>query len=169
MNKLLTWYQNFKKQWHEARELQVLRPSYRLIDISMDENDNYIARIQIISKSITFNSSPEEILASNEMVDQFSPRDIRTLTYLGYLGINSPKYKILAQRLSQNDQVVFALKKRGSDESVVKTADEIMKDNDVLKALASEDAHLVGYTAASDQYKLEQKQKEALKKQQAPS
>jgi len=52
----------------------------------VDESDDkeYIVTIQIINKSVTFRMKPEEILAKDALVDQFSPRDIRTLTYLGY-------------------------------------------------------------------------------------
>jgi len=70
--------------------------------------------IKVINKNISFTIKPDEILAKDSMVDLFSPRDVRTLTYLGYLGINSPKYKILARRLSENnDKTIFALQKRG--------------------------------------------------------
>jgi hypothetical protein len=165
IRKITSLYHTLTKSWRDIQSSQSYTPSFRLVDISTDENENHIAKIQVISKNITFDCCPEEILAKDDMVDLFSPRDIRTLTYLGYLGVNSPKYKILAQRLSKNDQVVFALKKKGHEHTVIKTADEIMKDQDVLNTLGSKDAHLVGYTAASEQYKIEQQQKEALRRQ----
>lgn len=70
--------------------------------------------IQIIGKATTFVAKPEELLMDDAIVDLFSPRDVRNLTYLGYLGINGPKYKILAQKLSeQADQTLFAILKKG--------------------------------------------------------
>src|SRR5262245_15657190 len=83
-----------------ASQKQTYTPAFRLIEIQKNESDEYIVMVQVINKNLTFHSKPEEILAKDDLVDQFSPRDIRTLTYLGYLEINSPKYTILAKRLS---------------------------------------------------------------------
>jgi hypothetical protein len=126
-------------------------PTYRVANIEKDTHDEYIATIQIIGKNITFTAKPEEILADDGMTDQFAPRDVRTLTYLGYLGMNSPKYKILAKRLSEeSDKMLFAVKKKGSAEIEVKTAVEISTNPDILKSLNQEDAHMVGHTTAME-------------------
>lgn len=88
-------------------------PGYRLAEIIQDEDGSYYVTIQVINKNITFRTKPEEILAENNLVNQFSPTDIRALTYLGYLGINSPKYKILAKNLSSQDSgIIFTVKKK---------------------------------------------------------
>jgi hypothetical protein len=139
--------------------------SYRVLSIDRDEDDSYTVEIQLINKNHTFRMRPEEILADDRMTDGFSQRDIRTLTYLGYLGINSPKYKILAQRLSGVDnKVVFAVKRRGSNKTMIKTANEIAMDEDFITGLPQKDAHLVGYTVATEQLLSESSQKqEALK------
>jgi hypothetical protein len=80
---------------------RVYTPFYKLIEI-IQEDDYYTVMIKVVNKNITFQASPEEMLSNDALVDQFSPRDIRALTYLGYLGINSPQYKILAKKLSVN-------------------------------------------------------------------
>ena len=85
---------------------------------------------------------------------------MRTLTYLGYLGINSPKYKILAQRLSEdNDKTLFAVLKKGGTQVEVKTAAEISSNKEILKSLDQEDAHRVGHTAAMENILDEKRQK----------
>ena len=66
------------------------KPSYKLVEIFKNEDDEYIVHIQIINKKLVFYTKPQEILMDDEFVDQFSPRDIRTLTYLGYLSLNKP-------------------------------------------------------------------------------
>jgi hypothetical protein len=129
----------------------VFRPYYRVIEIAQTEHDVFIVTVQIINRSIIFTIEPEEILANDKMVNQFSPHDIRTLTYLGYLSIHNPKYKILAQRISQEkDHLMFALKKKGYRKLVIKTANEIMKDDEILDNLSAKDAHIVGYTLGSE-------------------
>ncbi len=115
---------------------------------------------------MTFDIKPEDLLANDEMVNKFSPCGVRTLTYLGYLGINSPKYKILVKRLSENDKkLIFALKKKGETSLLTKTADEIIKEKDILNNLNAHDAHIVGYTLASESAKSEKQQKEEALKQ----
>ncbi len=136
------------------------KPRFKLAEINLNEKDEYIATIQIINKNILFNIKPETVLAKDNFVDLFSPRDIRTLTYLGYLGINSPKYKILAKRLSEdNDRIIFALKKRGDSNLHIKTTDEILNEKEILENLNSKDAHLVGYAIASESFATENKEK----------
>ena len=125
-------------------------PYYRVVEIKEDETGVYHATIQLINTRTIMTMKPEAILADDKLTDAFSPRDIRTLTYLGYLGINSPKYKILAKRLLENDKkLVFAIKQRGEEELLLKTAEEISTDEELLKNLDQKDAHTIGYTSGS--------------------
>ena len=70
---------------------------YKVVSLNKDQDDQHTVIIQVTNKNVTFTRKPDEILADDSMLDQFSQKDIRTLTYLGYLNINSPKYKILAK------------------------------------------------------------------------
>lgn len=144
-------------------ELNTYKPCYRVADIDTSVTNEPSVTIQMIGKSITFKIAPEALLADDKLVNCFSPTDIRTLTYLGYLGINSPKYKILAKTLSEkNDQVLFALRKKGEEGLTVATADEISKNKEILKELTQEEAHMIGLTSANEQTLIEKSKKEAL-------
>lgn len=144
------------------------RPTHRVVHIEQNKTGDYQATVQVIGKGSTFKIKPETILADDRMTNQFSPCDIRTLTYLGYLGINSPKYKILARQLSEtSDKMIFSIQKKGSDEVSNKTADEISTDAEILKSLDQKDAHDVGYARATEQNLAEEKQKLLLRKQAA--
>jgi hypothetical protein len=135
-------------------------PIYRVINIVKNDCGNYKVTIQMIGKGFVQKISPEELLSDDKMVNLFSPTDIRTLTYLGYLDINSPQYKILAKRLSEDhDQTLFALHKKGEKNYKVLTANEISKDINILKNLTQEEAYMLGMTTAHEQHMLEQKQK----------
>lgn len=151
----------FKKD----KESNIFIPSYRVVEIIQEDDDQYMVKIQVMNKNLLFTAKPEELLAKDETVDQFSPRDIRTLTYLGYLGMNSPKYKILAKRLLENDnKLVFAIKKKGDKKIITKTADEMLKAKEIIESLSAKDAHLVGYAMASESAMTEKGQKEAVLK-----
>lgn len=137
------------------------KPLYKLTEI-LEDQEEYVVVIQLIGKNIVFNAKPEEILADDSLVDKFSPRDIRTLTYLGYLGINGPKYKILAKKLSQHENATFLIKKKGEKKVIIRTAEQILNETSIIQHLNAEDAKTVGYTAASESVISEKKQKEAL-------
>lgn len=141
-------------------------PIYRVASIEQDKSGEYSVTIQMIGKAVAYTIKPEELLADDKMVDLFSPRDIRNLTYLGYLGMNAPKYKILAQQLSENcDHTLFAIHKKGDKKHSVVTAKEISSNEEILKNLSQKEAHMIGYAAATEQLMSERQQKEALLKQ----
>lgn len=144
----------------------MFRPAYRVVLIEKGKQGNYIAVVQVIGKASIFKLSPEEILADDKMTNQFSPTDIRTLTYLGYLGINTPKYEILAKRLSEKDnKMLFALHKKGDKFTQVKNANEISKNKEIIKQMNQEDAHMIGYVVATERLSQENMEKEKLRKQ----
>lgn len=148
-----------KQCFYKANTLTSYIPTYRVIEITQ-ENDDYVAIIQMIGKNIVFRSKPEDILASDEFVDQFSPQDIRALTYYGYLSISKPNYKILSQRLSKNsEKLVFALRKHNDPKIFIKSASEINGNKDILKNLSPIDANIIGYSAASESFNLEKYRK----------
>lgn len=134
----------------------------RILRIEKHDENEHIAVIQLVKKNVVFKMSPEEILADDKLTDSFSQRDIRTLTYLGYLGINAPKYKILAQRLSAENKLIFALHEKGKKEPLIKTADEISSDEKILSGLDQKNAHLIGYTTANEKAHIEERQRSSL-------
>jgi hypothetical protein len=166
LNQLRLLFQKFKKK---TQSLVVLikenspQHPYRIVSIEKDDNDDYFAEVQLIGRRQTIQMKPEEILADDSLTDSFSQRDIRTLTYLGYLGLNSPKYKILAKHLSENDsKLIFALKERGKNKPIIKTANEISCDENILAGLRQKDAHMIGYASATELAIQEKKQKQQL-------
>jgi len=135
----------------ETNTVLVFRPLYRVVSIEKHQHGDYKAVVQVIGKSTVFKMKPEEILADDKMTDQFSPRDVRTLTYLGYLDINSPKYRILAKNLSEKDNsMLFALHKKGEKNLYIKTASEISQNKEIIKQIDQQDAHMIGFMTASD-------------------
>ena len=165
MKKMFTIVKKIFQELKEAKAKNTYTPSYRVLEILQDEEGRYTIHIQVIGKSLTFHAKPEELLAEDKVVDQFSPRDVRTLTYLGYLGINAPKYKILAQRLIDDNKVAFVIKKRGAKEVLVKTAGQLLQEREIIANMHPDDAKIIGYTSAAETTQEEFKlKKEILKK-----
>lgn len=124
-------------------------PRYKLLNVYKDENDKYMATFQFINKGHTFHAKPDEILSDDNFVNFLSPLDVRTLTYLGYLEMNQPEYKLLAKRLSEDNSEVFIIKKRGEKSVITKTAEEINYSTDIISKMGAEDAKTIGYAIAS--------------------
>ncbi|MCD6047106.1 MAG: hypothetical protein K0S08_753 [Gammaproteobacteria bacterium] len=162
MGNIVSAVKNLLSELKKEKKKHTFISSYRVLEILEDEEGCFTVHVQIIGKSLTFYAKPEEILADDSLVDQFSPRDIRTLTYLGYLGINAPKYKILARRLVDNNQVAFAIKKRGEKDVVIKTAKEILNEQDVISSMHPNDAKTIGYINAIENLENEKKEKAKL-------
>jgi len=163
--KLTKIFSSFIQKIQTSCEKESYKPKFRVIEI-FEKSDEHHVVIKAINKNITYSTKPEEILANDHLVNQFSPIDIRTLTYLGYLGMNTPKFKILAKKLSQSDQAIFLLKKKGENKIITKTANQIINEEGIISSISAEDAKSVGYTIASEDFINEKKQKEALLKSQ---
>lgn len=163
--KLIKFLTRVFRLWRTSKQYYSYTPSYRIVNIEQSSNSEYQVTIQLIGKNILLEVVPEKLLADDKLVNCFSPTDIRTLTYLGYLGINSPKYKILAKHLSEkSDQILFSVHKKGEKKYKIITADEISKNEEMIQGLSQQEAHMVGLTTATEQPILEKRQKEALLK-----
>jgi hypothetical protein len=159
------WLKKLGQLWQDSKKTNLYK--FRVTTIEQDDNGDYSINAQIINKNMFVKMKPEEILADDELTNSFSPLDVRTLTYLGYLGLNSPQYKILAQRLSEKDnRLVFAIKEKGKKKPIIKTADEISTDEELLGSLDQKDAHMVGFTAANESAIIEKQQRKTLLKKQ---
>lgn len=164
-------WQKFADMFKKSNELMksanaMHRFAYRVVDIEELEQGHYQVTVQVSGKSTVFKTTPSKLLADDNMVDQFSQRDIRALTYLGYHEIHSPKYHILATKhIKDQSQTVFAVKKRGEEEVMVKTAAELSSDKEIVSNLSQEQAHMLGFTSGTEQTSDEQRQMQELKKQ----
>jgi len=136
---------------------------YRVFDISQNKKGDYYITIQVVGKHRFFKMKPEEILANDAMTLQFSQLDIRTLTYLGYLGINSPKYKVLAKHLCTQDGVTFSIYSKENDTVELKKASEILSDQELWKNLDRDDMPEVAYSAGGDRILKEKEEIRQLK------
>ena len=92
---------------------------------------------------------PEDILSNNALVDGFTPRDIRALTYLGYLSINGPKYKVLGKKIFKDNNLLFELQEKVSNHHIYKNADQINSDRNIINNLSPVDAKTIGYVLGS--------------------
>jgi hypothetical protein len=162
--KIIKFFFRILRYWRKSSKIYNAHDlSYRVVDLSQNETGIYYAEIQRIGKNSSLKMEPEKILADDALVNCFSPTDIRTLSYFSHLGINGPKYKILAKRLSEdNDQMLFVIHKKGDKDYKIITANEISNNEEILLGLSQKDAHMIGITTAIEQPILEKKQIELI-------
>jgi hypothetical protein len=139
------------KQYQELKQSSKHQGAYKLVDIKEDKHDKVHLSIQVVGKAIVFKSTPEEILADDKLVEEFSSKDIRTITYYACQRMNKPKNKIVIKRFCEKlNRMVFGVKNVSKNQVEEKTAKDISLDKDVIKSLSPEEAHMVGYTSANE-------------------
>lgn len=143
------------KQYQQAQQ-ELKSDAYRIVDHNTDKDGQHHLTIQIVGKSVTFKSTPQKILADDDLVEHFSRKDIRTITYLACQDLEKPKHRIILQEFCQKlNRLVFGVKNPKKDEVLRKMPSEISQDKELLKTLSQEDAHLVGYATATEQMNAE--------------
>lgn len=122
------------------------KPVYRVADIIQNDKGQYKAVIQMVGKSEIFEIKPEEILANNEFTALFHQHDVRLLTYLGYCGINTPQYKILAKKILANEGIEFAIYDNKTEDFSIKNIQDIPNDDiNIINNLKPSDAYELGF------------------------
>jgi hypothetical protein len=120
---------------------------YRVVEITENNKGLYSTKVQIIGTRQFFTMKPEEILADDKLTAAFHPLDIRLLTYLGYCGINTPQYKILAKKILANEKIQFALYDNQKDSVMILDDTNLQTiDDEMIKKLKSKDAYDLGFS-----------------------
>lgn len=140
----------------EIRAEQSGHVTHRVVDYAKNEKGEYEVSVQLIGKSLVFKASPKEIMADDAMLESFSKKDIRLLTYLACEDIKEPTHEVLGQKFIRNmNKFFFKLKHGKTGEEMEKSAEEISADPKLIKQLKPEDAHKIGYVTANEQVKKE--------------
>lgn len=135
----------FIKQYSEQ---QVQHNIYRIADVKQFSSGQYKLTVQIIGKSTVIECTPQEIVANDQMLEGFSKKDVRAITYYACEQIKNPTYKIAEQEFSvDSNKMLFKLKKCDSDEVLFKTAGQIALNLDIMNGLDSDDIKTIIYLA----------------------
>jgi predicted AAA+ superfamily ATPase len=153
------------KQYHEIKQTYSAN-AYRVVDMETEKSGKVSLVIQVCGKHITFKMTPQEVLADDNLLEGFSKKDIRSITYLA-CSDKKPKSKIVLQEFCEKlNKIVFGIRHPGKTEILKKTANEISLDSSLIKDLTPEEAHMIGYTAADENSADQAEALKQLKKQQ---
>ena len=136
------------RKLQELNKAQEAAVTYRLINVEEIGSKQKLT-IQVVGTAQTFSIAPKKILSNDAMVEHFSSKDIRTITYYATKALTQPKNKIVIKRFCERlNQIVFGVKHIDEEQINEKTATEISLDKELLNNLTAEEAHMVGYSSA---------------------
>jgi hypothetical protein len=140
----------------ELRAEQAGQVTHRIVEHNKDASGQHEITVQISGKNLVFKTSPQEIMADDRLLESFSKKDIRLLTYLACEDIKEPTHEVLGQKFIRNmNQFFFKLKHGKTGEEMEKSAEEISANPELIKQLSPQDAHKIGFVAAGDSVKKE--------------
>lgn len=122
---------------------------YRIADIKILPSGLSKIIVQVVGKSAFIEFTPKEIVADDALLEGFSKKDIRTITYFACTQTKKPQYRIVMQEFcDQLNEIIFTLKKQGEDKNlVVRTAHQITQDKDLISNLSCEDIQSISYSS----------------------
>lgn len=121
---------------------------YRIVEIKKSHHGQSKLIIQVIGKSSVFECTPQEIVAVDCLLEGFSKKDVRAITYLACEQIKQPKYKIVMQEFCEKfNKMIFKLKASENESPVIKTANQIVMDKNLINNLSKEDVNSISYIA----------------------
>lgn len=149
-------------KYREVQQEAQLNAKYRVLKIIRTPDDTLSLRIQIIGTAKILHWSPQQIVTDDQILEGFSKKDIRTITYYACEELKKPKCKVMSHSFSNKlNKIIFLIKKLGSSKFIEKTAADISSDKEMINQLTPEDAHRVGYLCGSEAV---DEEKEMLKK-----
>lgn len=67
------------KKYNDQQQLQ--QNIYRVVEIKQSSSGQYKLIIQVIGKSTVFVCTPQELVTNDRMLEGFSKKDVRAITY----------------------------------------------------------------------------------------
>ena len=140
---LVNFFAEMIKQLQKTQQ-----PQYRLVDVLKDKKGKIILKIQVTGKASLFDTTPEAILANDNLVNLFSAIDIRTITYYACQEKNKPKSEVISKRFCEKQNtLIFGIKDTENNRVNEVTATELSLNKKILSQLSAEDAHMIGYVS----------------------
>lgn len=131
---------------------------YRIIEIKRTSSLQFKLIIQIIGKSSIFECAPHEIVGVDNLLEGFSKKDVRTITYLACSKAKKPSYKIIKQEFcEQSNRIIFKIKKETTNDALItKTANQLVFNEDLIQNLCIEDVMSISYIAGYESCTIKQ-------------
>ncbi len=164
LTQYVSWIlENFGKILAEAKETRKF--NYQLIGWQKGKN---IAEDRLVVKIVGTNTNvpltPLEIYEDDQLVNGFSPADVKIIATLAVSVKCAPKYKLLLQDFRGNlDSYVIVYGEKGTSKKFRATVDDLAKNMKLITEFSQEDAFKIGKAFAENQVRKERKLMDMLK------
>jgi hypothetical protein len=146
------------KKYSEQSYLQ--NDIYRIAELKKSTHSDPLVLVQVIGKSVFLECTPQEILVDDKMLEGFSKKDIRAITYFACEEMRRPKFKIEVQEFcGRINRMIFRIKSK-DDKEVSKSASQILLDKEMVESLSKKDLTSVSYMAG---YECSQNEKDEIR------
>lgn len=136
--------------------------AYKLLEVERCNKTNQVKlHVQVCLKNIFLVFKPEELVSNENVLCCFSPLDVKQITTIALQEATQeesskvqrvPQYKIIFHYYSKKDKKeMIVLSYKGKDERIIKSAQEISRDKNILTELDAVDANRIGYAAGYEQ------------------
>lgn len=140
------------KKYHELNVEIRTNNQFRILDIIDDPNQFCQIKVQVVGTDKTPYWLALDIVADDDLLEGFSKKDIRTITYHACEDKKKPKFKLLSCHFSEtNNSTIFNFKQFASDGILKKTSTEIASQKNIINEMNSSDAHTIGYMRAYEE------------------
>ncbi len=127
---------------------------FRLINVKDKLNGEYELEVQVVNKTAVFHCGAAELAGQDKLLNGFSKSDIRAIIYFASLELAFPKNSIVAHKYNSESKKAFlSLKRKGLDQVLDVSLDEISANSETVKNLSQRDAYIAGYLSAIEGFK----------------
>lgn len=128
----------------------------RVVNCQTKPGNKYILEVQVINKASIFKCKASVIAGDDKLLECFSKRDVRMITFLASKELLEPNYKISSIQFNNDEnETIFHLKNITTNE-IKKMKISDLSANKILSELGQEDAYKLGYTSATEEFIKEQ-------------
>ncbi|USQ13727.1 hypothetical protein J2N86_13790 [Legionella lytica] len=125
---------------------------YSLLDVVSRSNKIELHVIIFGIKKQILKLTPEEILYDDELLSEFSPYDVRAITYLSFQKYIKQEYSLIIEKQYLNQgETIFSIKNTQTNASLNISAKKLYQDYDSLVSLSKKDMITVISTAVQEQ------------------
>lgn len=148
MDRNKNWMNGIVSMFKEFISDTVKKSEYEILDIYECQQTGFTkAEIRLSGRHI-IEKNISEIVTDINLLEGFSKKTIRTLTYMATVERLKPDYSIIVQRLgSEVDDYILEIRSRNGKKISKKTPSEMSKDKSLLSKFSSIDANRIGYLA----------------------
>lgn len=137
---------------------------YSLIDVTSNNKEIELHVIVVGIKKQILKIKPEEVVCDDALLSEFSPCDVRAITYLTFQKYIKTEHcsLIIEKQFIEKGETVFSIKNINTSELLIMSAQTLYKNYDLLINLSRKDMITVISSAVQEQTFLDIKNMEML-------